>query len=123
MSILLGRTRVEDGVMGGSREEMVGAVRFELTTSCTRNKRASQATLRPDKGGENADWTPQLQPRSWKKLIRKRGCLKEWGWQAHCRTGGVKPFQPSPRNREQVVTGLPLLGAHNRVVICAGIGT
>ena len=30
---------------------MVGAVRFELTTSCTRNKRASQATLRPDKLG------------------------------------------------------------------------
>ena len=27
--------------------KMVGAVRFELTTSCTRNKRASQATLRP----------------------------------------------------------------------------
>jgi|SRR5580658_81637 hypothetical protein len=27
---------------------MVGAVRFELTTSCTRNKRASRATLRPD---------------------------------------------------------------------------
>ena len=45
-------------------EKMVGAVRFELTTSCTRNKRASQATLRPDKGGENADWTVQLQPRS-----------------------------------------------------------
>src|SRR5262245_40471166 len=32
------------------RRKMVGAVRFELTTSCTRNKRASQATLRPDKG-------------------------------------------------------------------------
>ena len=31
---------------------MVGAVRFELTTSCTRNKRASQATLRPDPGQE-----------------------------------------------------------------------
>ena len=31
-------------------EKMVGAVRFELTTSCTRNKRASQATLRPDLG-------------------------------------------------------------------------
>src|SRR5437660_6647233 len=31
---------------------MVGAVRFELTTSCTRNKRASQATLRPDPGHE-----------------------------------------------------------------------
>ena len=29
-------------------EKMVGAVRFELTTSCTRNKRASQATLRPE---------------------------------------------------------------------------
>ena len=27
--------------------EMVGAERFELSTSCTRNKRASQATLRP----------------------------------------------------------------------------
>jgi hypothetical protein len=27
---------------------MVGAARFELATSCTRNKRASQATLRPD---------------------------------------------------------------------------
>src|SRR6185369_2428375 len=29
-------------------ETMVGAVRFELTTSCTRNTRASQATLRPE---------------------------------------------------------------------------
>jgi hypothetical protein len=27
---------------------MVGAVRFELTTSCTPSKRASQATLRPE---------------------------------------------------------------------------
>jgi hypothetical protein len=33
--------------------KMVGAVRFELTTSCTRNKRASQATLRPDNRKEN----------------------------------------------------------------------
>ena|ERR1041384_7729754 len=32
------------------KSRMVGAVRFELTTSCTRNKRASQATLRPDPG-------------------------------------------------------------------------
>jgi hypothetical protein len=32
---------------------VVGAVRFELTTSCTRNKRASQATLRPDSGQAN----------------------------------------------------------------------
>ena len=37
------------------KEKMVGAVRFELTTSCTRNKRASQATLRPDpRAGEGA---------------------------------------------------------------------
>jgi hypothetical protein len=35
------------GVRSGEKK-MVGAVRFELTTSCTRNKRASQATLRPD---------------------------------------------------------------------------
>src|SRR3954464_14057521 len=37
----------------GSKEvskvmEMVGAARFELATSCTPSKRASQATLRPD---------------------------------------------------------------------------
>ncbi len=31
---------------------MVGAVRFELTTSCTRNKRASRTTLRPEPGWE-----------------------------------------------------------------------
>ena len=30
-------------------EKMVGAVRFELTTSCTPSKRAYQATLRPDR--------------------------------------------------------------------------
>ena len=28
---------------------MVGAERFELSTSCTPSKRASQATLRPDR--------------------------------------------------------------------------
>ena len=28
---------------------MVGAARFELATSCTPSKRASQATLRPDR--------------------------------------------------------------------------
>ena len=40
---------------GSEGIEVVGAVRFELTTSCTRNKRASQATLRPDaEGRENA---------------------------------------------------------------------
>ena len=42
---------------------MVGAVRFELTTSCTRNKRASQATLRPEpREPENARPKPELQP-------------------------------------------------------------
>src|SRR6185503_3385066 len=35
---------------GSKKREMVGAVRFELTTSCTRNTRASQATLRPEQG-------------------------------------------------------------------------
>jgi hypothetical protein len=34
---------------------MVGAVRFELTTSCTPSKRAYQATLRPDSPLLNAD--------------------------------------------------------------------
>ncbi len=40
---------------------MVGAVRFELTTSCTRNKRASQATLRPDKAADPAGARRQMQ--------------------------------------------------------------
>jgi hypothetical protein len=31
-----------------TKSQMVGAVRFELTTSCTRNTRASRATLRPE---------------------------------------------------------------------------
>jgi hypothetical protein len=34
---------------GESEEKLVGAVRFELTTSCTPSKRAYQATLRPDR--------------------------------------------------------------------------
>ena len=40
---------------------MVGAVRFELTTSCTRNTRASQATLRPDKERQLACSKPRMQ--------------------------------------------------------------
>ncbi len=32
-----------------TKSQMVGAVRFELTTSCTPSKRAYQATLRPDR--------------------------------------------------------------------------
>ena len=40
---------------------MVGAVRFELTTSCTRNKRASQATLRPDRARKRAGFEGYLQ--------------------------------------------------------------
>ena len=47
----------------GGGEKMVGAVRFELTTSCTRNKRASQATLRPDSRGDKVpDWPPLCNP-------------------------------------------------------------
>ena len=49
---------------------MVGAVRFELTTSCTRNKRASQATLRPDEGAKNAVCTCQLQSRNLGRNLR-----------------------------------------------------
>ena len=43
---------IADGI-----NKMVGAVRFELTTSCTPSKRAYQATLRPDRitpGGRRA---------------------------------------------------------------------
>src|SRR5271170_4075269 len=47
--------------------EMVGAVRFELTTSCTRNKRASQTTLRPD------NWFVML-PRPHNNAIGNLGC-------------------------------------------------
>src|SRR5579862_6638615 len=43
--------------MENRSEKMVGAVRFELTTSCTRNKRASQATLRPEPRAEEGAGT------------------------------------------------------------------
>ncbi|MDB6124250.1 MAG: hypothetical protein JWQ71_3243 [Pedosphaera sp.] len=43
------------------RGKMVGAVRFELTTSCTRNKRASQPTLRPEPDHELAVSKAELQ--------------------------------------------------------------
>ena len=35
---------------GAPPKKLVGAVRFELTTSWTRTTRASQATLRPEPG-------------------------------------------------------------------------
>ena len=38
----------------GVNEKMVGAVRFELTTSWTRTTRASQATLRPEPDDDSA---------------------------------------------------------------------
>ena len=50
-----------------TESQMVGAVRFELTTSCTRNKRASQATLRPDlRAEEGAGTCDKLQCRNLK---------------------------------------------------------
>ena len=49
---------------------MVGAVRFELTTSCTRNTRASQATLRPDKRAQLASRASCLQT-----ILDFRPCL------------------------------------------------
>src|SRR5262245_61679265 len=40
--------RERNSETAGNEKKMVGAVRFELTTSCTPSKRAYQATLRPD---------------------------------------------------------------------------
>ena len=37
---------------------MVGAVRFELTTSCTRNKRATRLRYAPNQGSENLPIPP-----------------------------------------------------------------
>src|SRR6185295_19043194 len=52
-------SRAEGATIHGKK--VVGAVRFELTTSCTRNKRASQATLRPEPPGEVARCGAELQ--------------------------------------------------------------
>ena len=64
---------------------MVGAVRFELTTSCTRNTRASQATLRPDKGSITCLFRPP---------IATRFCLKS-SFRAHLGTAtGARVWDP-----------------------------
>jgi hypothetical protein len=47
-----------------SKEEMVGAERFELSTSCTPSKRASQATLRPDPRHPSEDERARISGRS-----------------------------------------------------------
>jgi hypothetical protein len=54
-------------------EKVVGAVRFELTTSCTRNKRASQATLRPDTGSQLA-----RNPAKWQMLFLSSSQAPGW---------------------------------------------
>ena len=57
---------------------MVGAVRFELTTSCTRNKRASQATLRPDsEAGEFAAAGPKGNAVFWRSGAQLDTTTKE----------------------------------------------
>jgi hypothetical protein len=53
---------------------MVGAVRFELTTSWTRTKRASQTTLRPDAEAKiyplrNRKAMPILSPRKANRIF------------------------------------------------------
>src|ERR1041384_7452976 len=48
---------------------MVGAVRFELTTSCTRNKRASQATLRPDPRAEKVPYSRTIANEFWRPSV------------------------------------------------------
>ena len=62
-------TQIDDEIFGSiggffqakvrfeKRIKLVGAGRFELPTSCTRSKRASQTTLRPDVREAN-DATP-----------------------------------------------------------------
>ncbi|GEM_PF-5537256 len=47
---------------GAADEEVVGAVRFELTTSCTRNKRATRLRYAPNQAGSKlAGNAPELQ--------------------------------------------------------------
>jgi hypothetical protein len=53
------------------REKVVGAVRFELTTSCTRNKRATRLRYAPPtKGGKIALCPSQLQMIFSEKFVR-----------------------------------------------------
>src|ERR1051325_2738422 len=49
-----GKTQREKQEVSKSRRKMVGAARFELATSCTPSKRASRATLRPDRNRNQA---------------------------------------------------------------------
>jgi hypothetical protein len=62
---------------------MVGAVRFELTTSCTRNKRASQATLRPEPKNKQTleDWCQSANIKS--AISLNLFCLNQAEAQAH----------------------------------------
>jgi hypothetical protein len=53
-----------DLARGDMKIEMVGAVRFELTTSCTRNKRATRLRYAPTRRGEGAGNKSVLQSRN-----------------------------------------------------------
>ena len=68
---------------------MVGAVRFELTTSCTRNKRASQATLRPEPDGQSV-WRRVRWQRLFRGKFRDRAkeepARGDGAWRAPCST-------------------------------------
>ena len=58
---------------------MVGAVRFELTTSCTRNTRATKLRYAPNQDGETASPQTELQRRffslDWRIAIPRRSWL------------------------------------------------
>ena len=79
---------------------MVGAVRFELTTSCTRNKRASQATLRPEPDAQNS----RIQPRKSTAIFTP---------DFHPGFRGIANYPMSPRcraiNRGRVLASLPVV--------------
>ena len=83
----LGRSRPTNGISELLIDEkrMVGAVRFELTTSCTRNKRASQATLRPDSEQEKLPVIHGFcNPEVWEFPARQREnwfFSQRWRWE------------------------------------------
>src|SRR6516164_5154869 len=79
---------------------MVGAVRFELTTSCTRNKRASQATLRPDiKCTTLPTTTGQRNPENQQSHVPTECCDMKLGRKSP--SPGRRPPSPPPGARER----------------------
>ena len=101
-------------------EKMVGAERFELSTSCTPSKRASQATLRPDRVARpktsGAEYREAL--RALQSSFREMACggciltllfsTSDWGAGERTRPGcrGPRPRGPQEARRSEVVWNL-----------------